>query len=184
MPLTEDQLRTAYPALFAPTRWGNVTLTGFHLHATWPDIALVQSVNVVPFIEDRVVVATTRDGYLILPGGTRELGETLEETGRRELHEETGATFLTCTPFAYWDCFSADAKPWRPFLSHPNFTRAVAWSEVELIGDPTSPEGAEQIDAVHVLTLGEAIDRFRSGNRPELADIYQLAAEIRNLPVG
>ena len=35
---------------------------------------------------------------LELPGGRREPGETVEETARRELYEETGATAFTLRP--------------------------------------------------------------------------------------
>lgn len=177
--ITDSTIRETYPALFALNRWGNVTFTGFHLLAEWPPLDLIQSVNVVPFVGDRCVAIFLWNGHAMLPGGTRELGETLEETARRELIEETGASFKTCFPFAYWESFSADPKPWRPFLAHPHFIRAVAWADVELDGLPTNPPDGEQIATVELLTRTEAEARFLRDDRPELAAIYALAWDVR-----
>ena len=178
--LNDADLRADYPALFVPRRWGNIELTGFHVTASWPPIESVQSVNVVPFDRDHCLLILDEHGGFQLPGGTREVGESLEETGRRELIEEVGVTFTTCHPFAWWDCHSHDAQPWRPFLMHPDFTRAVAWADVERIGQPTNPEGAEHIVEVRSRPLEEADRALRRGGRPELADIYRLAAVVRN----
>lgn len=183
-PLTDAELRRAYPALFAPRRWGNIELTGFHLSTSWPALETVQSVNVVPFDAvhpDHCLVIVDERGQYQLPGGTREEGETLEETGRRELMEEVGVTFATCHAFGWLDCHSYDAQPWRPFLMHPDFTRAIAWATVERIGMPTNPDGAEQIAEVLTLTVPDAVAALRRHGRPELADLYRLAAVMREL---
>ncbi|MGB3330383.1 MAG: NUDIX domain-containing protein [Thermomicrobiales bacterium] len=177
--LGDDELRERFPALFVPRRWGNIDLTGFHLLSTWPPIETVQSVNIVPFQADACLVIVDERGGFQLPGGTRERGESLEETGRRELLEEVGATFAHCHPFGWLDCHSHDERPWRPFLMHPDFTRAIAWADVERIGGPTNPDGAEQIAEVLPLSPDEAASRLRHGGRPELADIYLLAASVR-----
>ncbi|MGC4105487.1 MAG: NUDIX domain-containing protein [Thermomicrobiales bacterium] len=174
------ELRAQYPALFVPRRWGNIDLTGFHFIASWPLLETVQSVNVVPFVGAECLLITDDRGNFQLPGGTREDGESLEETGRRELLEEVGVTFTTCHPFGWLDCHSHDARPWRPFLMHPDFTRALAWADVERVGLPTNPEGAEQIEEVRAATMAEAISALRHGGRPELADIYRLAAFMRD----
>ncbi|MGC4193286.1 MAG: NUDIX domain-containing protein [Thermomicrobiales bacterium] len=181
MPLLSDaELRAQYPTLFMPRRWGNIDLTGFHLVPSWPLLETVQSVNVVPFEGNRCLLIIDEHGGYQLPGGTREDGESLEETGRRELMEEAGVTFVSCHPFGWLDCHSHDATPWRPFLMHPDFTRALAWADVQRIGLPTNPEGAEQIAEVRAVSVDEADQALRYGGRPELADIYRLAAFVRD----
>jgi 8-oxo-dGTP diphosphatase len=178
--LSDATLRADYPALFAPRRWGNIDLTGFHLAPAWPPLETVQSVNVVPFIgAECLLILDDRDNFQ-LPGGTREQGESLEETGRRELMEEVGVTFATCQPFGWFDCHSHDAVAWRPFLMHPDFTRAIAWADVERIGHPTNPADAEQIAEVRAAAIDDAVRALRHGGRPELADIYRLAAFVRD----
>jgi ADP-ribose pyrophosphatase YjhB (NUDIX family) len=178
--LSDEELHVRFPALFAPRRWGNIELTGFHLAPSWPPLESVQSVNVVPFIGQNCLLIVDDRGGFQLPGGTREEGESLEETGRRELAEEVGAAFGQCHPFGWLDCHSRDAQPWRPFLMHPDFTRALAWADVTRTGLPTNPEGAEQIAEVRLASLTEAAAALRHAGRPELADIYRLAAFVRD----
>jgi len=178
--LTDDELRITYPALFARHRWGNIDLVGFHVRPAWPPLERVQSVNVVPFVGAECLLILDDRGSFQLPGGTREEGESLEETGRRELMEEVGVTFAACHPFGWFDCHSHDPQPWRPFLAHPDFTRALAWADVERIGQPTNPEDAEQIAEVRAVSVEEAARALRRGGRAELADIYRLAAFVRD----
>ena len=57
-----------------------------------PLLDLVTSVRCIVLRRDEVLVVHTEAGPHILPGGRREPGETVEQTLRRELLEETGWT--------------------------------------------------------------------------------------------
>lgn len=175
-----DDLATAYPALFGPLRWGVVSVASFTSSATVPDRTMIQSVNVVPFIGGQCVVVEVADGQLTLPGGTQEPGETLLQTARRELMEEAGAELVSVGPLGYWNCHSERNEPWRPFLPHPDYVRLVLMGDVELTQLPTNPEDGEQIAHVMLLDLQLAVERFTRAGQPELADLYALAADLRS----
>lgn len=172
-------LADRFPNLVRGVRWRNTALTGCRLVTGTPDPSRLQSVNMVPFIGDRVLVIALADGHLMLPGGTRERDESLLQTITREMREETGHALDSCFPFAVLECVSYDDAPWRDYLAHPEFERLVCFGDVYHIGLPENPKGAEQIARVELLTLNDAVSCFHTAGRPELADIYTLAAEIR-----
>lgn len=177
--MTPNELATRYPDLARGARWGNTGLTGFRLLTGRPDASLLQSVNMVPFVGDRAIVIALACGHVMLPGGTIEAGERPLETIVREMREETGYRIRTCIPFAALECISYDASPWRTHLPHPHFERLVCFGDVEPDGAPTNPTEAEQIEHIEELTVPDAVSFLGQANRPELADIYRLAADIR-----
>jgi 8-oxo-dGTP pyrophosphatase MutT (NUDIX family) len=61
-----------------------------YLCARLPPNAFITSVRAIVCNEHAVLVVRDPDGAHILPGGRREVGETLEQTLRREVLEETG----------------------------------------------------------------------------------------------
>ena len=76
--------------------WGGGSLplrVRSYLSDDLPPIALVTTVRAVVFQDSHVLVIEDADGNVHLtPGGRCETGETLEETLRREVLEETGWT--------------------------------------------------------------------------------------------
>ena len=83
-----------FPDLFAPGRLGPVSWT-FRLIEAEPCDADVANVTVVPYTAAGWVVLVLADGRPEVPGGTREPGEAIEATLRRELMEEAGARLET-----------------------------------------------------------------------------------------
>lgn len=182
--MTHIDLDAQFPALARGIRWRNTALVGCRLVTGEPDPARLQSVNMVPFVGDRAVVIALADGHIMLPGGTRERDETLLQTISHEMREETGYALDSCYPFAVLECISYNEKPWRDYLVHPRFERLVCFGEVHQVGAPENPEGAEHVATVELLGIEEAIAFLQEGDRPELADLYRLAAEIRQTAHG
>lgn len=165
-----------YPELFAPGRRGPVSWR-FRLIEAEPCDADVANVNVVAYTEAGWVVLVLADGRPEVPGGTREPGEAIEATLRRELMEEAGARLESFKPFGVWDCVSTAEAPYRPHLPHPRFQRLVGVGQVELVGKPTIGDGEDVVEVLTV-SLEEAQGRFRAIGRGDLADLYGLAAEV------
>lgn len=172
--------RERWPALAAEHRWRSVTVHPFVLSTNLPPLEQIQSVNMVPFQHDRALIPVMDNGGILLPGGTRERGETLGETLAREMDEELGAVVRSSRLLGYWPCHSGDPEPWRPHLSHPDFLRVVYYGEVERVRRPTNPDDGEPIAMIKALAADDAVRWLRICNRPELADIYDLAATMRS----
>ena len=168
-----------FPNLFGSTSWQTVTCT-FECLNEMPPLNLISNVNLVPFKGDRWLTLRLRTGEWEVPGGTLEPGESYSDAIRRELMEEAGARLITFEPFGAWHCFSTAPKPYRPHLPHPEFYRLVGYGAVEIIGSPENPEDGEQVASVEVVPIKEAVQRFRAINRFELAELYQLAARVRD----
>ncbi len=121
----------------------------------------------------------TQTGEWEVPGGTLEPDECYSDAIRRELIEEAGARVITFELLGAWHCFSTAPKPYRSHLPHPEFYRLVGYGAVEIISSPENPEGGEQVASVEFVPIEEVVQRFHAINRFELAELYQLAAKVR-----
>lgn len=135
-----------------------------YLTAETPPLAYVTSVRAIVFRGDEVLVVRDPDGYHVIPGGRREAGETLEETLRREVLEETGWALGAIAPLGLLHFRHLDPQPPGPH-PYPDFLNVVYMAEAECF-----VPGA--------LVMGEQAYELEAGFRP-FAEVDGLA-----LPLG
>jgi 8-oxo-dGTP pyrophosphatase MutT (NUDIX family) len=140
---------------------------------------MIAQVNVVLQIEGDWVVIQLADGSWELPGGTLEPGEHFMEAARREVREEVGGQLVTFEFIGGWRCVSLAANPYRAHLPHPEFYRIVGLGTIEPGGPPANPATGELVSRVVRTSSTGAIDRLRRSGRDDLAQLYELAARIR-----
>jgi len=168
-----------YPNLFGTYDWGK-SVSDFDVYEEIPPERLISNVNIVPFIEDKCVLIRLDNGNWEIPGGTLEANESYKAAIERELIEEAGARLVApIKVFGAWKFISSAEKPYRPHLPHPIFYRVVGYGEVQLISAPVIPEDGEKVAAVEAMTLQEAKQNFLVTGRPDLAELYELANDIR-----
>lgn len=83
------------------------------------------------YVGNQIVLCRTANGTYILPGGTVEPGETLEQTLIREVQEESNMQVIKSLPIGYQKVFLpnqdpiyqvryvATVKPYGPFVTDP-----------------------------------------------------------------
>ena len=140
---------------------------------------LISNVRVVAFVADgRCVLTKSAEWGWMVPGGTREPGESPLETASREMREEIGAVLLSYRPIGADWCVST-GPPYRAHLPHPRFCFVYGWGDVELVGEPEPADGAETIVEVGVFPIDEAISILLDQGEQAGAAIVRLAAGDR-----
>lgn len=171
----DDRWAAAFPRLYAKS------------YVAYADCELGFTTDPVPdeLVSRLHLVATTKHGHVIvcrsiqewrfLPGGTREVGETLVELARRELQEEAGARITgRVAILASHVADSLRDAPYRPHLPHPRAYWSYGVTEAELVEPPTNPDDGERVVEVLALPPAEAAD-YIEDHDPLHADVVRLA---------
>ncbi|WP_306357541.1 MULTISPECIES: NUDIX domain-containing protein [unclassified Nocardia] len=171
-------LADRYPLLHAPARWewGGLDV---RFSTEPPPDDLVTNIHVVCFVGDRIVLCRDDRDVWLVPGGTREAGESVLGCVTRELREEAGARLAgPLWPLGAHYATSDRALPYRPWQPHPH--KAWLWCGAEVVLDtaPTNPDNAERILEVRALPVAEAVTLAATDGEP-MAELLQLAVELR-----
>ncbi|MDA0746484.1 MAG: NUDIX domain-containing protein [bacterium] len=121
-----------HPFAEAACVWGDGTLPlreCFYLGKEIPPLEYVTSVRSLVFKGELVLVLQNRHSTHILPGGRREPGETLEETLRREVMEESGWTISGISLVGFMHFHHLKPRPPGYGYPHPDFVQLVYASE-------------------------------------------------------
>ena len=148
-----------------------------------PPLAYVTSVRCVVVRQGQVLVVQDPESYHILPGGRREPGETLEQTLRREVLEETGWTLGEPRPLGFIHFHHLTPRPPAYPYPYPDFfqivyladaidyvSSAVQLGEYELGSDFYPPAAAATLGLSEGerLFLTTALARLAAGGEPRL----------------
>jgi ADP-ribose pyrophosphatase YjhB (NUDIX family) len=108
--------------------WGEGTLPlriKSYLSAEYPPRDYITSVRSLVFRHDAILVLRNQHSTHIVPGGRCEAGETLEQTLRREVLEETGWTIGEIALLGFMHFCHLGAKPVGYAYPFPDFVQLV-----------------------------------------------------------
>jgi 8-oxo-dGTP diphosphatase len=172
-----------FPELFARSafEWGGVASGDLEIQFSLelPPDELVSNVKVIGRAGGGVVVCETDQGWRFLPGGTREAGEAVAETARRELLEEAGASIVGGLDWiGAFEINDPSSSPYRPHLPHPVSYWLYGVGDVVLERRPTNPVDGEAVTEVLALPPTEAVEYLACFDNGPLTDVLRLAIDL------
>lgn len=176
-PVSHAEWAARFPRLFATEHGPDGEFDATFSLDPPPD-RLVSNVHVIGRTNGGIVLCRNDLGWRFLPGGTREPGETIDQTARRELREEAGARLLgPLRRIGAHRCVRHRPAPVRPHLPHPVTYFLFAVADVQVDGAPTNPPGDEQVIEVLDLPPGRAVDWLAEFD-PPLAELVALTMAL------
>ena len=137
--------------------WANGTMplwVRYFLCNEQPPEQFVTSVRCLVLQKDSVLVLKNRDGIHILPGGRREEGETLEQTVRREVTEETGWIVESISLLGFIHLEHLGPKPPGYRFLYPHFLQIVYYAYASK-REPDSMLGNDYEEEAIFVPIGE-----------------------------
>jgi 8-oxo-dGTP pyrophosphatase MutT (NUDIX family) len=112
-----------------------------------PQLELITSARALIFNHDTVLVQRDVGSTHILPGGRREAGETLEQTARREVLEETGWEVGPLSPLGVLHFRHQTPKPVPNAYPYPDFFHVVYTADAVLCRPAARLDDGHEIDS-------------------------------------
>src|SRR5262249_3316920 len=131
------------------TIWGNGTIplqVASYLCQELPPLAMVTSVRAVVIRDEQVLVIRDPGGYHLLPGGRREMNETLLQTLQRELQEETGWSLADITLLGFKH-FHHLGPQLEGFPVYPDFLQVIYSARAEAFHPQSREENGYELEA-------------------------------------
>jgi 8-oxo-dGTP diphosphatase len=171
-----------YPTLFQrrPHSWdGVIREYTVQLTLSPPSDDLVVNARLIAVENGSVVVCTTKEGWRMLPGGSREQGELIGDTVARELMEEAGC--VVNGPVHWFASFTVTnhTAPWKSWHPYPVSAWLVGVVPVDRVGPPTNPADGEAVVAVQLLTPPNAITYLAEFDNGGQAELVALAMDLQ-----
>ena len=169
-PQLADFLDVQKPEFVETAKWGDLRLqvTTF-VSEDLPPLDFVSSVRaMVTNEQSEVLMCVSGDGEThIVPGGRREAGETLQETLKREILEETGWFVEIGKQIGFWWFHHLTPKPEGYRYPYPDFlqiihhAKAIRHAGVEAVPDDYEKSigfvSFEQAEATEFETAGQKV---------------------------
>jgi ADP-ribose pyrophosphatase YjhB (NUDIX family) len=115
-----------------------------YLSEAVPPLDCLKSVRCIVFRDDSVLVVRDVDEQHIIPGGRREAGETLEQTVRREVLEETCYAVGKLHPLSFAHLYNLQSETHDAFYGARDFFWLIYWAEAgDYIAEARLDDGRE-----------------------------------------